>query len=92
MADKSEEHKAEIQTVFADFGEATKTKGNFIKREIDQLKGIVDDHLKIENRFKTRKLRKLTDSGTEIVSDSERSPRQPPVTENTPAEKESGAI
>ena len=94
VADSSEEHKAEIERVFSDFTAAAKTTGNFIRREIDQLKGVVDDNLKIENKFKPRKRRNLTDSGTEVPSDSERYIARPSAIDSTstPAQKESGAV
>lgn len=48
QADISEEHQQEIEQVFNDFGKALKQKGNFINREIESLKGIVDDYLKVD--------------------------------------------
>ena len=64
MADNTAEHNTEIEQVFHDFGKAVKTRENFIDREIDNLKGVVDEYLKVENRFKPRKVMKLTDSGS----------------------------
>ena len=68
QADARLEHTAEIEHVFHDFGKAIKTKDNFINRGMKELSGIVNDHLKVENRFTYRKKRNLTDSGSEIGS------------------------
>ena len=71
MADNSAEQTAEIEAVFHDFSKAQKLNGNFIDREIDGLKDIVNDYLKMENRFVMREPMKLTDSGSKIESPDE---------------------
>ena len=66
MADKRQEQTAEIEMVFKDFNKAFQTKDNFINRGMQDLSGLVQDHLSIESRFTVKKPAKLTDSGTEM--------------------------
>ena len=66
MADQRQEQTAEIELVFKDFNKAVQTKDNFINRGMQDLSGIVNDHLAIESRFTYKKPNNLTDSGSEL--------------------------
>ena len=49
MADKRVEQVEEVDGVYKDFSEAVNTKDNFIERNMDTLKGVVNNSLK--NKF-----------------------------------------
>jgi len=51
LADERVEHTAEIETVYQDLGKAFKAKDNFITRGMEELTGIINNHLKVENLF-----------------------------------------
>ena len=52
--------------MFKDFNKAYRTKDNFIERGMKDLTGIINEHLKVENRFTYKKPKNLTDEGDEI--------------------------
>ena len=56
-----------MRAIYQDLGEAFKTKDNFIQRGMHDLTGIVNEHLSIDNLFKYKKPKNLTDSGSEIA-------------------------
>ena len=59
LADERVEHTAEIETVYQDLGKAFKAKDNFITRGMEELTGIINNHLKVENLFTYKKLEYL---------------------------------
>ena len=72
MADERVEQTAEIEHIFSDFGKAFKAKDYFIDRGMGELQGVINNHLQTENLFQYKEAKKLTESGSEIVSEEQK--------------------